>query len=356
MSLYQSLDGLCEDILANMSNYQGENSAPLLGPKTGMLDFILSPINRGSNIMVEPLQSSSGKLKQARVVYKQGASDGDWVTGQAAEDAGLCDTSRDREPLETNVLIDGACGMSEPLAFPESKMRLYCQDASAFINDYLAIEMKNGRETLNKAVLAAVDAGAGINYHADDTITAAGSSKSVQLIDSNRLPIYPGFNDILEDYENNFLNGTQSIIGQGLFNSYFRLQDLVCCNDASPFMQSVQQAGLAYFLDQTANGILGSNEILSVAPGSSHLITYNENAHININTELTRHIVIPDPVYGNSLMWDLDIRWNECNKDWTYFIRTYFTVFNTFQTDSFPSGSINREGLTGIHKYLITNS
>lgn len=355
MSIYQSLAGMTENLVKAMKDFQGQNYAFDVTKKNGALDFILGPQNT-SRVESELLTAGGGKLRKARVVYKQSFTTDDVSTGTTAEGAGLCDTSSQPEPKEVIIDIDNANSMAAPLGFTEDKLRLYAENPEAFMNEYLFNQLARQREKLDEQILTAIMGGSGVNYEEDGGITAAGSSKSVELLNADGTPKYQGLDEILGDYENNGMVGIPAIIGNGKFAKFFRLQNLVCCNSATPFDQAVADAGVAWYKDQNAASILeSSDDILVVAPGATKFISYNENEHVTIpETALVKHLVIPDPVYGNALKWDLDFKWDECSKKYVWFTRVYFTVFNTFQADSFPSGSANYENVTGIFEYKAT--
>ncbi len=107
-------------------------------------------------------------------------------------------------------------------------------------------------------------------------------------------------------------------------------------------------------MDQAANAILGNNKFLVVAPNVSHLLWFNKNANIGINTEIIQHIVIPDPVYGNALKWDLDFKWDECDKQWIYTLGAWYDVFNAIKDDAFVSPDDELNNMTGILTYEAT--
>jgi hypothetical protein len=353
MSIYNTdLAGLCEDLVVQLSDLQGENSQFKLGKKNGILDFLVSPENvAASGAEITSLSDANGKLKTARVVYKPQQAESVIVTDATAEAAGLCDSNVEPEPLETTVKIDSATSFAAPLGFSNNKMKEYCQDSTLFMKDFLDEYLRLGREKLNQQILAQVEAGIGINYEEDGSTTAAGAYKSVDILNADGTPRYQGIDEIIGDYENNNLNGMPAVIGQGNIAKFYRLEKLVCCNDSVAFPDV--ETGISFFKDQHSNSVLGANQTLVIAPGATQLITYNENAHIDIDEPLARHIVVPDPVYGNALKWDLDFKWDECNKKWVWFARVYFRVFNTFQPDGFPSGSPlgDRNGMTGIFGY-----
>jgi hypothetical protein len=59
-------------------------------------------------------------------------------------------------------------------------------------------------------------------------------------------------------------------------------------------------------------------------------------------------------------MWDLDFKWDECNKVWIYAYSAYFDTFPVFQVDSFktdvasPGDDDVLAGVTGIWGYNFT--
>ena len=351
MSLYTNgLAGLCENLRTEMENYQGMNYAFGLEKKNGALESILHPVNlSNAGVSILPLSDSNGKIKKARVVYKQRSPEADAVTGTAAQNAGVCDTNQDKEPRESIIEIDNAVSMAQPLGFTEAKLRQYCENPQMFMQEWLFDQLRAMRARLNQDILTQLQTSAGKNNREDGGSVPA--VPPIEVLTSTGLPRYQGFDEIVGDYENNELNGFPIIVGQGNFNKFIRLQNLSCCNASTPFDVSVQQSGVAFFLDQHANTTLGANEIIVYAPGAAQLVTYNENRHVTKPpTADNQNIVVPDPVQPG-LNWDLDFRWDECAKEYQWFARAHYTVFTTFQNDSFPSADTNF-GMTGIFRYL----
>lgn len=369
---YRDIAGLCENILAQMSEYQRPNYAFGLGKMTGLLDAVFSPI--GAETLASELISVNGEvLNKARIVYKQRTTWDEAVTGSAAINADVCDTPEVPKEKEVIVDIEDRVALSSPRKFTNREMHNACQDTQAFINEFLMSDMRAAREKLNLKIIAKTNAGAGKLVAHDGTETAAGSSKSLQLLDGSGaqpIPLHGNYIEIMQDYENMEFNGAPFIIGNGLFDTYFKLSDLSCCNsDSISFANAFQDAGLAYFKDQTIHRALGQNEVLVVAPGAMKFMTFNENANIvgqgfpSPNGSYVQHIVIPDPEYPG-ISWDFDLIWDRCDKFWTYTISAWFDTFNTFQEDAFKESPVGGSsspadelyGVTGIFKYLITNS
>lgn len=361
------LNGVCEKLMAQAKDYAKKNYAGPggLGRATGTLDFLTSPMNGG--VKSELVSSNGGrKLRRARVIYKQRVKPCEWSSGSTALAAGLCDTANEKEDKEVTVDVSSRIAM-EPFKIKNEKMVVICQDTKAWYDEFLSSYLRAGREKLDEVSLALIAAGVGKNIHQDGTTTAAGSYKTLDIIGSDslsqRVPLTGNFNDVLMDYQNMQFSGIPALIGQGNLQTYFNLAGLACCNSTTPYGDALSKAGSAFFLDQAANSVLDSNKALMLAFGSTHLLTFNENTNIDINSDTVKHIVIQDPVYPG-LKWDLDFKWDECTKSWIFFISVYNDIFNLFQADSFnddddspdnsPACSDELLGVTGIWGYSFT--
>ncbi len=360
MSLMNALTGACETQLRYLSKFQGVNDAFSLSKKNGALQFLASDFNiKAADATILELGDQRGKIRKARVVYSQRGSYNDSLIGQAAIDASLCDSST--TPVENDVVVEITNRVAtRVLSFTNTQLNELCESPENFMQRYFLNELKSAREKLDRAILANLDAARGKILHADgSTTTAAGANKSIKVIAINgttteRTPIFSTFNQIKLDYEHMELNGTPAIIGQGNINEFFDLMGYACCNSTTPFADAVEQSNIAFFLDQNANSVLGNNQFLAVAPGSSMLLTYNENKSLNMNSDLVKHYVLPDPEVPG-LMWDVDFKWDECTKAYTWFASVWWDMFNTFQDDSFSSVD-TLDGVTGIFGYEATAS
>lgn len=363
MPLLNGLVGACNSILGYMEDLQGQNYAFNLEKKLGYLDFITSGMNISMSNPTMQQMKSNGKIKRVELIYSQRTKDDVIKTGQAALDATLCDDTDTFQEKNDIVEIDQRIA-TRVLRFTNEQLNEICENPKSFMDKYIFQEMRAGRQKLDKVLLAETDAAAGKIIGHDGTTTndpGAGAGKSLKLISvtaaGDRVPLFGPWGQIGLDYMNMELNGVPAVIGQGISYEFLQLAKWSCCNSAIPFDDAVALAGLAYFLDQNVNTVMGANEMLVIAPGSQILLTYNENVNIGINTETNRHIVIQDPVYPQ-LKWDLDFRWNECEKAWDTFLSFYYKLYNTFQADAFNgSGSPDRlSGMTGIFKYVATAS
>jgi hypothetical protein len=360
MALYGNvLAGACEAQLRFMSEFQGNNYAFTLSRKNGTLQAITSPYNlQATGAEVLDLGDQRGKIKKSRVVYSQRTLHTEARTGNDGINASHCDTAETVQDKEAIVDISNRIA-TRTLKFTEKQLQEQCENPQAFMQKYILQELAAGREALDIAVGAAISANAG-PIIGEAATTAAGTPKSVKLITVNgttteRTPVFTGYNTVLRDYQNMELNGLPILIGQGVLDEYFQLQNLACCNSTTPFGEAVSRANAAFFLDQHMTSILGAiNEFLVIAPGSTMLLTYNENTAININTETVRHYTLPDPEVPG-LMWDIDFKWDDCEKAYVWMASVWWDIFNTFQADSFSSPDRLR-GMTGIFNYLATGS
>ncbi len=357
MALGIDLAGSCSNILANMADLTKQNYAFNLGRKTGMLDFLTNPVNGSIKLDLNNTQMGK-KYVETKLVYKQRTKPCEILTDTEVGD--VCDTATEPAEVSVNATITKRVG-TRPKKFSNAKMINICQDTMGFVKEYLVSDMRALREKVDEITLALAEAGAGKNYEFDGTTTAAGASKSVNIlktVNGLQVPDYAGFLYVKEDYENNQLNGYAHVIGQGNLSRFMDLAQYSCCNASNvSYDAAIAKAGVAYYMDQAANSVLGANEFLVLAPNVTHLLWFNENNNIGINTPIAQHIVVPDPVYPG-LKWDLDFKWDECDKAWIYKLSAWFDIFNAIQADAFGDDSTDSPdcndeliGMTGIFKY-----
>jgi hypothetical protein len=356
--------GTCALILKNAKDLAGQNYAFNLGRQTGALDFILSAQNGG---LKSDYSQKSDKIVRARVTYKQRTKPCEIITGATAKETGICDPAIESEEKEVDVVLDGRI-TTQPRKFTNDKMMQICQDTQAFINEYLGSDMRALRERLDELILAAMAIDIGVKKRQNGATVAADVYTDVQLLGTINAQPHPLFGNYQEgligDYYNMQFSGIPALIGQGNLQTFFGLAKMSCCNSSNiSYEAATAAAGAAFFIDQAANSVLGAaNRFLMAAFGASHLLWFNKNNSININTPTNQHIVIPDPVYPR-LKWDLDFKWDECNEVWIYQLSAFYDVFNIFQPDSFSDmsgGAVSPDcndellGVTGLWGYNAT--
>jgi hypothetical protein len=361
----QSLAGLCEKVLRSAKDLAGKNYAFLLGRQTGALDFILSPDNGG--LKAEYVQKAN-KIVQTRLTYKRRTKPCEILTGTQAKETGICDTAYESEEKEVTVSLDDRIA-TQPRKFTNDRMMQICQDTDSFIQEFLMSDMRALREKLDEIILARMATDIGYKIRQNGTTVGQDQYTDVQLLGTVNAQPYPLMGNyqagLIQDYYNMQFNGVPAIIGQGNLQTFFGLANMACCNSANiSYEASKAAAGAAFFVDQAANSILGANRFIMAAFGASHLLWFNKNRSINIDTPTNKHIVVPDPVYPR-LSWDLDFKWDECDEVWIYQISAFYDTFNVFQGDSFatqsggatsPDCTDELWGVTGLWGYRATSA
>lgn len=365
-SINFDIGGVCEKVLKYANDYAGRNYAMNLERKLGALDFQLDPSN--GSIKVDLSQKGKNMIR-ARVAYKQPTKPCQILDGEDAKTTGICDTAVESEDKEVDVVIDDAVAM-QPRQFTADKFHAICQDIPSFMKEYLDSDMRAMRERLDEKILAKMAADIGAKRRQDGTTSAAGEYSDVALlhtINGQSHPLFGNYQEnLLLDYSNMKFTGVPALIGQGNLQTFLSLANMACCNSSNiSYESAIASTGAAVYLDQAANDVLGApNRFIMAAFGASHLLWFNKNLAMGKpNTELVRHIVVPDPVYPR-LQWDLDFKWNECDEVWTYQFSASFDIFNVFQADSFstdsgqasPSCDDENLGVTGLWGYRATKT
>lgn len=348
-------------MLAYMRDIVGKNYAFDASRATGTLDFLTGPAGGGARMDLTSVEEGR-KYRTAKVHYKLRTKPCEILTDDSVGD--VCDTASEPAELSTTIEITKRVGTT-PKKFTNDRMINICQNTQAFINEYVLSDMKALRIKANDMLLALLDAGSGRNHRYNGTEVAEITNTSLQLLGTDaatgtQVPLYANFSDIVLDFQNNQMQGIAQLIGQGNLHKFMTLSRFSCCNAAGvAYDSAIAQSGVAYYLEQGANTVLGANEFLVVAPGVASLLWFNRNRNINIQSPTVAHIVMPDPIYPQ-IAWDFDFKWDECDKVWIYSLSADFDLF-TPPTDQFGSEDLSSPvceddlvGTTGIFKYIAT--
>lgn len=367
MAWNYDLGGACEMIrkYAEDSALSGDNYAFRMQKQVGALDFITSRDNGG--VQQELITwNQRKKIAKMKIIYEQRTKPCEILTGDEALEANICDDG------ETPIQLEAEVEITERMAtkvkdFTNEEMVVICEDTESFIRKFLQSDLQAAREKLSALILSKLDDMVGVIKHADGTTTAAGSYKNRKLLATDdtgqQIPLPGNYSDFVLDYENMEFAGTPAVIGQGYFDKYMQLEKMSCCNSKTPYNDAIEAANLAFFKDSQANSILGNNKVVMLPFGIVHLLTFNKNNNIQINTETHKHIVIPDPA-GYPIDWDLDFKWDECTETWKFMYSVFYKLFNVFQEDSFKGNSPevspacvdSNFGVNGVWGYQITNA
>lgn len=331
-----------------------------LGAKTGILDFLLNPMNGGIKLDLNNVQAGK-KVVKTKLVYKKPT-----LACQILEDGDVpttCEPGDEPEEESVDVTITKRIGTAVK-SFDNAKMINICQDTQAFIREYIVSDMKALREKAAEFLITSADAASGANRRYTGNVIAAGTETSLQLLTAVNgvlMPNFAQFTQLKLDYTENKFNEYPHLVGQGNLQYFYELAKWSCCNASGvAYDSAIAQSGAAFYLDQQVNSAMASNEFLAFAPNVAHLLWFNENHNINMQETDRVHTVISDPVYP-SLKYDFDF-WFDCKK-WHYKLSTWLDFFAAIQDDAFgsdpdesPSPSCNSglEGVNGIFKYKAT--
>jgi len=358
---YINLPGACERILTDMGAIAKGNYPFAMGKATGMLDALLDPGNGSVNLVGG---KAGTKYVKGRVTYKVRA-----LACQILEDGAVpsvCDSGLEPEPEEVEVTLDKH--ISTPvITFDNAKMINICENTQDFINEYIMTWMKALREKADEYFLAKADDAIGVTRHQNgDADTAAGAYKDKKLLGTDStigtvVPLFANYSDVILDYQFNQLTGIPRIVGEGNLQKFMLLAGYSCCNASGvAYDNAIATTGAAFYLDQAANNVLGTNRFLVFGPNLLHVLWFNKNAGIQINTDLRRRIVIPDTVYGDRLKWDLDFEF-VCDDKWNFKLSAWIGLFSAIQPDSFGTTDVTSPvcdddlvGFTGVMGYRAT--
>jgi len=355
--------GFCENIRKEASEMAGVNYAYNLKRKTGALDFITSPENNPDPVDPQLLSWDSGKKIGTLLIHYDQRTKVCEINDH--EGNTICNSGS--TPRRKSVTKNINRYVNTPVRrYTNEEMVVLCKDTKQFIRERVfGSDIRAAHEKMDEMILADLTSMTGKNYGWSGTTTSAGSSRTVQLLDNGtdqKIPLPGNYAEMILDYQNNQLNGTPALIGQGNLQMFYTLQKMSCCNSATPYGDADMSGDARFYLDQAANTILGTNQFLMLAPGIVKFVPFNENRNINQDFGSAMHTVIPDPM-GYPFDWNLDFKWDECTKSWVYMLSVHWTVFNVYQSDSFandgedtspdmsPDCNDELRGMMGVFQY-----
>lgn len=364
MAFNLDIVGACENVRREAATLAGQNYAFNLKRKTGALDFITSEAGTASANAELITYQSKKKIARLKVLYDQRTKECQ-ITDNC--DITVCDEGS--QPVRKEVIFDiDKCVKTPIREYTTSEMNALCMDTQTFIQMRAGSDLRAGLEFLSTRVLAELQNNIGTNDEWDETSTAAGQYKDIQLLATEagqRVPKEGNWAEVMLDYDNNQLTGMPAAIGEGNLSMFFKLHGYACCNSVTPYGEASVDGDVRYYVDQNANAVLGPNKFVLVAPGIFKLLTYQENRNISINDDSVVHTVIPDP-HGYPIDWNMDAYWDKCTKTWKVMFSTMWGLFNVYQPDSFaaagegdspdssPDCADPLDGMLGVFGYRAT--
>jgi hypothetical protein len=359
--------GACQNIQREAAALAGTNYAFNLKKQTGALDFVTSGIGQANASVEDVTYQAKKKIVKLDVLYDQRTKE-----CQISDncDITVCDEGSTPVRKETQFVLD-KCIKTPIREYTNDDMVGLCMDTQTFIQRRAGSDLRAAKEFLSTRILAEMIGFIGTNDEWDGTTTAAGQFKQIQLIKNNidsqgqRGPLPGNWAELMLDYTNNQLGGKPAAIGQGNLSMFFKLHGYSCCNATTPYGEAAISDDAAYYLDQSANAVLGPNKFVLVAPGILRLFTFQENRNIDIRDDSVVHMVIPDPD-GYPIDWNMDAYWDHCTKTWKVMFSNYWGLFNVYQADSFgaagegdspdasPDCADPLDGMLGVFGYEAT--
>lgn len=335
MAINLDIVGACERIVKEAETMAGENYAYNLRKKNGALSFITSQEN--GSVQADLISYQSGR-KQAKLhLYYDQRSKECQISDNC--DQNVCDEGSTPLRKEVDITID-ECIKTPVREYSNDDMAALCMNTEEFMRKRGFSDIIAAHERLTKKTLAFLGSQVGVNNEWNGSTTAAGVYKQIDIIGSSGgqpIPLPGNWADVPLDYENNQLTGVPALIGQGNLQLFYKLQGYSCCNATTPYGEETFDGDGRFYLDQSANSVLGDNHFIMSAFGINHMLTFNENANIQatgVNSNDRFNIVVPDPL-GYPFSWNLDFYFDNCTKSWKWMYSLLYGFFNVYQEDSF---------------------
>lgn len=352
-----NLVGACEAVRTEIERLQGENSAYGMRSKIGALDALFSAENEIGDVQITELPSQT-KFRRLHLLFDQRT-----VECEASDDCdvSICDDGTDPGRREAFVEID-QCASTPLRQYSALDMSVICKDPLEYFYRRAISDIRAARERMDINVLGWLDDNVGKNRRFNGSTTAAGSYTTLQILGSQggqAIPLTGNYAEIDLDYANNLFLGRPIKIGQGNLELYAKLNQMACCNSATPFGNGSELERI--YVDQYANRVLGANKAIVMAPGAARIITWNINKtieQVNSNNGDSFNRTIPDPD-GYPFEWNWDMKWDDCSKTWKILYSVAYTIFSTYPEDSFKgTGDCidPNHGVNGIFGYDLTRA
>jgi hypothetical protein len=139
---------------------------------------------------------------------------------------------------------------------------------------------------------------------------------------TDNLLLNDGLTEILSDYKINGGSGMPQIFGSGLFFNYM-LQQKSKSADQSGYNSAIEAAGLKFYHDMQAAGILGANEIVVAQPNSLQWVEYMHYTGFKAGVKpgASQFFTLPLPVQMGTdvipVLFDVQLRYNDCAETFT---------------------------------------
>jgi hypothetical protein len=347
--------GYCPALLIGMEEAAKLNDPQFKLDSIGFAEALQQPENVSTQI--KSYDVGNGHQVGVRVKYLQRSTEADV---KSAED---CIPGGHKPYKEADATISGYAAID--VALDENEVRLYCSQASN-------IEKLGTTDLMYDHVLRVMSSMNGLRSKFNrDLVTqmvnnfdphpgSSAAAKNVTLLGraatgatATQAPIWDGWNDVMQDYDEAGLKGKPLVVGFGNFNRFNRTLGFACCNDAG-VDQSKLPSEYKYFKDIIAPQVWGANNFAVLAPGVVQLITYNKYRGTFVeegNKFAIQRGVIPDPTVPG-LLWDVKLEFDTCEEVYNLKISLHYGLWN-IPNDAFASNDRLYYGgaITGAFRY-----
>lgn len=294
--------GLCSAIQVNLNDIAGSNAPALRRERVGMVDAIMSDVNRAS--FTAQIVPTNGKFRTVQVNWQQQICDTDVSSSCAVN----CTPSVEPSPKEQLLSIDNC--ISIKMGFDENEMRKLCEADSVWVGQTIMNAMNGLNVKLDKALLTTYEA----NY-GEFVLDSTTGNVTTPLFNTNGQvnPMSAAY--IKHVYEQTGLAGVPIVVGGGSLDLWMKANQIACCNSAYGMDMSRFTGEMYYYADRFANSVLGTNSNAIWSPGSTQLVLWNkyvgDYAKKNDSFE---HGTVVDPFTG--LVYDLKTNYDDCAEKW----------------------------------------
>lgn len=352
------LEGLCPLLQTSLVNVAGSNTGFLHRKKPGFLDSLVSPINTEGFEQIQ-IANGNGGFRQLSITYFPAASRANLITSEA----NIC-TSPTLEVEPLDVIIDPSTftfrGQTTRLFQMEEMVKLCQPDADTWRAQVMMSTINPLLEEIDRVLLTQAIQVFGNPYNTTAgpyTYVPPVAPLNARLIrGADNSAYYQGwYGDVDSRLQQMGVYGPPIAVGfgniQGL-NSYVRLNNVGCCNDAGIDLSRAADGSMYYFSDIFVDQILGQNQFFVYAPGAMQFLQFNKytnrfgpNPRRMLSADNHATTTIIDPWTGI----ELDMKWvyEPCNETYR------MTLFTRFQLFALPADMyLNTDGMFGVRNSL----
>jgi len=285
--------GLCSKIQANINGVAGMNAPALARQKVGVIDALMSPVNRMG--FTEEIVPTNGKFRAVQINYIGQACDSDVDVTTTID----CTPDVTPEPLES--LITTFQRAAYKMSFDETEMRKLCEADSVWVGQNIMRAMNAINVKVDKVLLA--------------SLVTLLTPQDLALFNTTGTPNPMAYATLINEFDKIGTSGSPLLVGGSNFNVFAKAQQIACCNTVAGVDLSQITSNGYFYSDPSIDGIVDAKAFFGWAPGVFQMVTWNkyvgDYAKRNDSFE---HGTIVDPFTG--LRYDLKTSYDDCAEKW----------------------------------------